>query len=181
MPEAAPAPVAANDSDVTKYPDQNSDNMAPLTVHTFVHARTEASNTSGKLVAQLKAGQTVDEVADHSGFDLIVFADPNDATRKLEGWAPHTAFVALPFHLLDGGGVVVTDGGTPVVADAGPGPGPAPVAGYSCVKQTAGACPSPYTVSGAVCRLSCSAPTDCKGPNPKCNSGKCYADNGCAN
>jgi len=176
VPEAAPAPVAANDADVTKYPDQNNDNMAALTSHMLVHARTEASNTGGKLVGQIKAGQAVDEVADHEGFDLVVFPDPSDATRKLEGWAPHTAFTAQAIRVGDGGIPVV-----PVTADAGPGPGPAPVAGYSCVKQTAGACPPPYTVSGAVCRLSCSAPTDCKGPNPKCNTGKCYADNGCAN
>ena len=186
VPEAA-APVAANDSDVTKYPDQSNDYMSPLIVHMTVHVRTEASNTAGKVVGQLKPGQEADEVADRNGFDLVVFPDPNDATRKLEGWAPHTAFTAMPTRLMDGGSVVLIDGGAVVPADGGAvvvveaGPGPAPATGFVCVKQNpVGHCPTGFSVSGAVCRTSCSAPADCKGPDPKCNGGKCFASNGCA-
>jgi hypothetical protein len=172
VPEAAPAPVAANDSDVTKYPDQGNDYMAPLTVRMTANTRTEASSTAGKVVGQIKAGETVDEVADHGGFDLVVFPDPSDATRKLEGWAPHTIFTAQPIHYVDGGIPV------PVVVDAGPTPPPS--TGFVCVKQNPpGTCRAGYSVSGAVCRTTCSVASDCKGPDPKCNGGKCYASNGC--
>jgi hypothetical protein len=167
-PEAA-APVAANDSDVTKYPDQSNDYMAPLGAKITVNAHVEA-NTTSKVVASIKAGTQVSEVADHAGYDLVVFPDPNDSTRNLEGWVTHTAFVAEH--------VVPVDGGTHVV-DAGPSPTP-PATGFVCVKQIGpNKCPAGFAVSGAVCRVPCSSPADCHGPDPKCNAGKCYASNGC--
>lgn len=163
-PEAAP-PAAANDSDVTKYPDQNPDNMAPLTARVTVNVRTETGSTGGKLVGPIKAGTQVSEVADHEGYDLVVYPDPNDSTHNLEGWAIHTAFVG------DTHPVVVTDGGVK--------PTP-PSTGYVCVKQIGpNKCPPGYAVSGAVCRVPCSSAGDCHGPDPKCNEGKCYASNGC--
>ena len=125
VPEAAPpAAVAANDSDVTKYPDQNPDNQTPLTARMTVTTRSEASTTGGKVVGPIKAGTEADEIADHDGFDLVLYADPNDTTRKIEGWAPHTAFVA-------------EKGVTPPVpvGDGGVKPTPPPSNGFVCMKQ----------------------------------------------
>jgi hypothetical protein len=175
VPEAAP-PVAANDADVTKYPDQSNDYMAPLTTRMAVHARSEASNTGGKIVGQLKPGEIVDEVADRGGFDLVVFPDPNDATRKLEGWAPHTAFTALP-HIVVDGGIVLTDGGTVVVPDAATPTaeaGPAPIAKPLDEKKNKdGTCNAGYGICGAMCRLKCAADADCVLATAKCSAGFC--------
>jgi hypothetical protein len=167
--EAAAPPAAntgANDADVTKYPDQNGDNMEALTTRFTVNARTEASSTGGKLVAQLKAGAQAQRMADHEGFDLVLFSDPADATRKIEGWVAQSAFGTVPVvhHTADGG-----------IAPPTP-----PATGFVCVKQNPpNKCRAGFVVSGAVCRVPCSSPADCHGPDPKCNEGKCYASNGC--
>jgi hypothetical protein len=81
-------------------------------------------------------------------------------------------------------------GTTPVTIDAGPPPSTQDAGapkdaggggtGLVCVKQDAQFnCKAPFVKTGAVCRLKCTAPTDCKGPNPKCNGGFCFNDNGC--
>ncbi|MGH7733282.1 MAG: hypothetical protein ACREOE_06165, partial [Gemmatimonadales bacterium] len=57
--------------------------------------------------------------------------------------------------------------------------GGASASGWSCVKQTAGKCAAPYVVNAAVCRLACKTAAECKGPDPKCNAGLCFASNGC--
>jgi len=186
-PEAAPAPLAANEADVTKYPGQGTDS-SQVTTKTLAHVRTEASTTGGTLVASLKAGTDVTVISDHSGFDLIVFPDPNDGSRKLMGWTSHTVFGAnfVPIHV-DGGAlvvtdagtiVVVTDGGAVVVPDAGTTPtvadaGPAPAKKLDVKKNADGSCPGGYKTCGAMCRLGCTADADCGLSTAKCTGGFC--------
>jgi hypothetical protein len=163
---AAPAvTVGANDADVTKYPDQNADNMDALTTRMEAHARTETGATGGKLVASLKPGTSAQRMADHEGYDLVLFADPSDATKMLEGWVIQSAFGAVPVHHVGDGGIAP----------------PAPAAtGYVCIKQNPpGKCAAGFSVFAAVCRVPCTSETQCKGPANKCNGGFCYNSMGC--
>jgi len=162
---AAPAPTAgANDADVTKYAGQNADNMEALTTRMEAHARTETGATGGKLVASLKPGTSAQRMADHEGYDLVLFADPADATRMLEGWVVQSAFGTLPHY-------VVTDGGTVpvVVADAGPKPSKP----LDVKKSATGTCPGGYASCGAMCRATCAADADCGLATAKCSAGFC--------
>jgi hypothetical protein len=156
---APPPPLAANDSDVTHYPDQNADNQDPLTAHMNTNARTEASTTGGKVVALLKAGTEVQKLADRTSFDLVLFTDPSDATRKLEGWAPSSAFAGgVPVHPV-----------VPTVVDAGPSKPTKPLD----VKKSGGSCPGGYGSCGAICRLQCRTDTDCEWSSAHCSAGFC--------
>ncbi len=163
----AAAPMAANDSDVTHYPDQAPGSNETLTTRVMVAARTEASTTGGKLVAELKPGTQTQKLADHEGFDLVVFPDPKDASNKLEGWVHATAFGGVtPVHVVDGGAVATDGGPTPVAVDAG-----------TCkpldLKKSGNACPAGYTTCGAACRLQCSKDADCCISGAVCSGGTC--------
>ena len=162
---AAPNAVASNDADVTHYPDQNPGNNETLTTRMMVAARTEASTTGGKLVTELKAGTQTQKLADHEGFDLVVFPDPKDATSKLEGWVHGTAFGAfVPVHV---------DGGTtpPAATDGGSAPACKPPA--LDVHQVNGACGAGYAKCGAMCRFACKTDTDCCTAGVTCQGGVC--------
>jgi hypothetical protein len=166
---AAPAAaIGSNDADVTKYPDQNPDNQDAMNTRVTAVARTEASTTGGKLVATLKPGTATTRIADHEGFNLVVFPDPSDATKQLEGWVSHVDFAA---EVVPHGGVTPTP--TPTT--------PVPAAtGYVCVKQNPpGKCAAGFSVFQAVCRVPCSSAEQCKGPAPTCNGGFCYNSMGC--
>lgn len=165
----AAAPVAANDANVTHYPDQTPGANEALTVHTTASARTEASATGGTVVAQLHPGTEANKLAEHNGFELVVFNDPSNASQKLEGWVIHTAFAYVPVTHVDGG-VVTTDGGsTPVVVDAG-GCKPQPL---DIKKNTNGTCNAGYAACGAMCRMSCKADADCCLSTAHCTGGFC--------
>jgi hypothetical protein len=151
--------VGANDADVTKYPDQNADNQDALTTRMTANARTEASNTGGKLVATIKAGTAVTRLADHEGYDLVVFPDPSDSTRQLEGWVSQNDFGAVPH-----GSVVVTttDGGAPKQRTT-------PLD----IKKPAAGCPGGYGSCGAMCRATCKVDADCDLSTAHCSAGFC--------
>jgi hypothetical protein len=162
---AAPVAIGGNDADVTKYPDQNPDNQDALTTRLTAPARTEASTTGGKLVTTLKPGTAATRIADHEGYDLVVFADPSDSTKLLEGWVRQADF----------GAVAIPHGGTSPVPTT-----PPQSNGLVCVKQNPpGKCAAGFSVFQAVCRVPCSSAEQCKGPVPKCNGGFCYNSMGC--
>jgi hypothetical protein len=175
--EAAPAPLAANEADVTRYPQEKPETEtgtieeAMATLHTEIGAK-------GLLVGVLKKGAVVEKIAEHEGYSLVVADDPKDPSRKIMGWTGNHAFVLLHKH--DAG--VLGDGGAFADAGAGPahGDGGQPAGDIVCVKQgDGGTCPTGFAVSGSVCRTSCSTPAECNGPEPKCKGGKCYNKNGC--
>lgn len=176
--------LAANEGDVTRYQDEKATPGAALTTEAPAELRTQVG-AGGMLVVIVKKGTEVDKVAEHAGHYLVVAEDPKDASRKLMGWAGETAFgVAVPHRheavpAGEGGAAPAghSDAGAhSAAADAGA----ASATGTVCVKQSPpGTCPAGFAVSGAVCRVPCKAPTDCKGPEPKCNTGFCYNASGC--
>ncbi len=182
--EAAAAPLAANEGDITRYPDEKASTGSTLTTEAPAELRTEVG-AGGKLVVVLKKGTEVDKLAEHAGHYLVVSEDPRDASRKLIGWASTSAFTVGTYHgpsVTHDGGTVAGEGGAhaATTVDAGP-PAPAKPGGAAvCVKQNPpGHCAAGYNVSGAVCRRPCTAAADCSGPEPKCNGGLCYNSSGC--
>jgi hypothetical protein len=170
--EAAPAPLAANEADVTRYPQEKPTSGSATVEEATASLHTE-TGAKGNPVAVLKKGTAVDKIAEHEGFTLVVADDPKDSSRKVMGWTGDYAFV-LEAHRRDGG--VLSDAAAPAHGDAGP----APAGGVVCVKQTGpGTCPAGFVVSNQVCRTPCTTAADCKGPDPKCNAGKCFNGNGC--
>lgn len=167
---AAPNAAGSNDSEVTHYPGQNAGNNETLTTRMMVAARTEASTTGGKLVAELRAGTQTQKLADHEGFDLVVFPDPKDATNKLEGWVHATAFGAIaPVHVVDGG----TTPPAPAATDGGSGPPACKPQPLDIKKNANGSCNAGYASCGAMCRLSCKADADCCLSTAHCQGGYC--------
>ena len=198
--EAGPAPavgevlaaaiaVASNQADVTRYADERPTPGSTLTTESAAELRTEIG-TGGKLVVIVKKGTEVSKLSERGGHYLVITEDPKDPTRKLLGWSSESAFGGggglhagpAGAHTGDGGveagKAAAGDAGGGAAVDAGGGAASV-VPGYSCVKQQGGKCPAPYVVSQALCRLPCKAASDCKGPDPKCNGGLCYASNGC--
>ncbi len=175
VPEAAPAPLAANEADVTKYPAQKADSEA-LVTRMYAHVRTEASPTGGTLVATLKPETHVDLVADHEGFDLVVFPDPSDGTRKLMGWTAHAVFGAyVPVHeeTTDAGHPAVVDAGGATVVDAGLAK-PLPAKPLDVRRGANGICPAGYAACGPfACRLSCTSDAACGLATAHCMGGLC--------
>jgi hypothetical protein len=95
--DAAPAQEAANQNEVKKYPDQAKIDHVPATVMwTVANVRTAAG--SGDLVATLKKGTSVQRLADKEPYWLVLFDDPSDSSRKVEGWASHLVFTPEPQH-----------------------------------------------------------------------------------
>jgi hypothetical protein len=168
VPEAA-APVvaaAANEADVTRYPDETPIDHVLATTHVFASsARTQASTTGGTVAGSLKAETDVDEIAEHQGFALVYFIDPKDPSRKLLGWVSKVDF-AVPAAV----------GVRPGAPDAGAAPAPPPATAPATapappvapqraldVRQDHGACPGGYARCGAMCRLQCGSSADCGG------------------
>jgi hypothetical protein len=91
-------PLAANQADITQYPDQTQVNHAPLSTEWLVsNVRTQASTTSD-LVAVIRRGTAADKIGEYNGFYLILFTDPSDSSRQLMGWVSHSVFSAEPPH-----------------------------------------------------------------------------------
>jgi hypothetical protein len=178
VPEAA-APVvaaAANEADVTRYPDEAPIDHVLATTHVFASsARTQASATAGTVVGSLKAETDVDEIAERQGFALVYFIDPKDQSRKLLGWVSKVDFAVPPAAV-----------GVRPLADGGAAPAPPPATGPATVpappatapqrtldvRQEHGACPGGYSRCGAMCRLQCGSSADCGG-TARCFHGLC--------
>ena len=129
----------------------------------------------------VKKGTEVSKVAERAGHYLVVAEDPKDPTRKVMGWSSDVAFGGAGGGFHGGPAMHPGDGGARRRRQDGFGGrrGAAAGGGFSCMKQQGGKCAAPYVVSQAVCRLACKTAAECKGPDPKCNGGLCYASNGC--
>jgi hypothetical protein len=114
--EAAAAPLAANESEITRYPDEKATPGATLTTVGSAELRTEVG-AGGKLVVVLKKETEVSEVAEHAAHMLVVADDPKDASKKLIGWASEEAFEGK---VMGHGHAVVAagDGGMHAATDA---------------------------------------------------------------
>jgi hypothetical protein len=97
--DAGPAPLAANEAAVTRYPDETQVNhVATTTKWTASNVRTQAGQGAGELVSVIKAGTDVEKIAERQGYFLVVFNDPSDATRKDMGWVSQAVFTPEPSH-----------------------------------------------------------------------------------
>jgi hypothetical protein len=157
-------PLAVNDFEIQRYPDEKPINHVLGTTHVFESdARTQASATLGTVVAKLSPGTPVDEISERSGWMLVVFIDPKDPTesRREMGWLADSDFIVPGMRRVD----------------AGPAPTAAPprAARPLDVKQEHGACPGGYGPCGAMCRLECRADPDCVVTGARCYAGYCLA------
>ena len=95
--DAGAPPVAppANVNQVGRFPDESSLNDA---IAKIADPNVSARNAvpGGALVATLRIGTPVTQVAKHETFILCVFSDPKNAARNLEGWVAEQAFVPGP-------------------------------------------------------------------------------------
>ncbi len=97
--EAAPpvvaAPAAANENDVSRFPDEKKIENVTATIQRPTNVREIPS--IGKVVATLAKGGTVTEIASRGGdkFFLVVFQKPGD-TKNFMGWVGAEAFTAAP-------------------------------------------------------------------------------------
>jgi hypothetical protein len=114
-------PEAANEADLTRYPDEQAIDHQAATIKT-PKANALKATPKGDIVASLKKGDTVTELSEHNGYYRVVFADPKDASRKLEGWVVKFAFddppvvKKRPVPKCTGDGVVmVSDKANPIV------------------------------------------------------------------
>lgn len=159
VPEAAaPAPVAKNAADVSRFGAEKpvANEVAKL-VDAFNTVRTGPGQ--GSTVATLRAGTDVTKIAEHQNNFLITFADPKDPASVLMGWVAKGAFVADI--IVDAGlrDAAVVDAAKPPVPDAGP----------------AGACPAGQELivglvaNRAVCKKRCASVADCS--NKICSTG----------
>jgi hypothetical protein len=97
--EAAAPSLAANESAVTRYPDESAVNNTAQTVRWPVaNVRTQASAAGGDLVAAVKGGTEVQKIAEHQSYALVVFNDPTDSSKKDMGWVSDAVFSAEPAH-----------------------------------------------------------------------------------
>lgn len=84
-------PQAANENDIARFPDETKvDNTQATILAPTANART--APLSGSIVTSLKKGTAVTQIAQRDKSFLIVFADPKDSSKKLEGWVVQDAF-----------------------------------------------------------------------------------------
>jgi len=186
---AAPTSTAVNASRVQRYPDETGPTQVTTTIVASVAEVRSGPDRSGDVVAGLARGSSVTEVAQHGGSVLVLFADPTDTTRTLEGWVLASTIAAPP-------GAVVHRTVTPSPSSSAPPPAPAatPTATASAkpaapaaptpahglpikVMPVAGKCSASYAfIQAKYCRLSCHANTDCSSTTgATCQKSLCYA------
>jgi hypothetical protein len=90
-----PPPPPDNVNEVGRFPDEVSLNE---TAAKIADANVSARNAvpGGALVATLRIGTPVTQVAKHESFILCTFADAKNPARILEGWVAEQAFVPGP-------------------------------------------------------------------------------------
>ena len=162
--QAEAGPLAVNDFEIQRYPDERPINHVLGTTQVFESdARTQAGATLGAVVAKLSPGTPVDEIAERPGWMLVIFIDPKDnaQSRREMGWLAERDLVVAVARRLD----------------AGPAPTATPprVTRPLDVKQEHGTCPGGYGPCGAMCRLECRADSDCAMSSARCSAGYCLA------
>jgi hypothetical protein len=91
----APPPTPDNVNQVGRFPDEVAiGDVAAKIADPNVSARNAVPG--GALVATLRLGTPVTQIAKHDTFILCVFPDPKSSTRTLEGWIAEQAFVPGP-------------------------------------------------------------------------------------
>lgn len=86
--DPAPAPIAANEESVTRFPDEQALANAAATVQRPTNLR--EIPRIGKVVASLSRGTSVTKIAQHDSSALVIYEDAQ--ARKLLGWIGQDAF-----------------------------------------------------------------------------------------
>ncbi len=96
--DAGAPPIAApeNVNQVGRFPDEVTLNDAPAKILDKSNVSARNAAPGGMLVATLRLGTPVTQIAKHESFILCTFPDPKSPTRTLEGWIAEQAFVAGP-------------------------------------------------------------------------------------
>jgi hypothetical protein len=141
--DAAAGPVAANEKDIKRFPDEEALVESVTVQWASVVARTEPS--TGAIVATLTKGTAATVGARKGKSVLALFQDPKDATRSLGGWIAEDAFTpgTSPPPVV----TIHVDGGTPA--------------------KPAGVCAAGLTLlfdSEPFCGKTCKVATDCVAP-----------------
>jgi hypothetical protein len=143
--EAAPppvaAPAAANENDVSRFPDEQK--LANVVAGVLRPSNVREIPGIGKVVAALAKGGTVTQIAQRDKFFLVVFEDPKDK-KTLMGWIGQEAFTAP----------AVLDASVPVVKCVLPESAlisDSPFCGKICTADTD--CPSGQACKGAANKL----------------------------
>lgn len=93
---AAPAPEAANEGDIKRYPGVETKlDHVPATILAYVATVRSDASSGASLVAALKKGTDAVKIAQKDTFYLITFTDPGSPGRKVMGWVDQKAFVAV--------------------------------------------------------------------------------------
>jgi predicted flap endonuclease-1-like 5' DNA nuclease len=87
----AATPAAANENDVSRFPDEKKLENVAATIQRPTNVREIPG--IGKVVASLAKGGTVTEIAQRSTFFLVVFENPADK-KQLMGWISQDSFTA---------------------------------------------------------------------------------------
>jgi hypothetical protein len=90
-PPPAATPAAANENDVSRFPDEKKLENVTATIQRPTNVREIPG--IGKVVAALAKGSTVTEIAQRSTFFLVVFENPADK-KQLMGWITQDSFTA---------------------------------------------------------------------------------------
>ena len=93
---AAPAPEAANEGDIKRYPgvETKLDHLSATIAAYVATVRSDASS-GASLVAVLKKGTDTQKLAQKDTFYLVTFNDPGTPGRKVMGWVDQKAFIAV--------------------------------------------------------------------------------------
>jgi hypothetical protein len=90
-PPPAATPAAANENDVSRFPDEKK--LENVTATLLRPTNVREIPGIGKVVASLTKGGTVTEIAQRSTFFLVVFTNPADQ-KSLMGWVSQDSFTA---------------------------------------------------------------------------------------
>jgi len=170
-PVAAPVPVnpianASNASEVTQFPDQQK--VAPSSAKIVsVAATVRPAPQSSDQVQVVKQGLEVTEVATDKDYFLVLYNDPNDATKQKAGWVHKDAVQNYAFERTDKTGKEPQAG--PSAAKTAP----------AAAKLTCNAGEVRLQTDKEFCGHQCKEDADCKKLNGVCDgSGKMVSTSG---
>lgn len=92
-PAPAPAPIANNEGDVARFPDETK--LADVRATLLRPYNVREAPPNGDLVISLGKGTSVTEIAQRDRYFLIVFDHPKAPGTKLMGWVHRDAFSAV--------------------------------------------------------------------------------------
>jgi hypothetical protein len=135
----APAAMASNEGDVTRFPDETK--LADVSAMFQRSYNVRESPQAGVVIAGVSKGTTVTQIAHRDKYFLIVFDNPKAPGTKLMGWVHKDAFSAV---VADAGPLVCAKGEIALFSDT-------PFCGKLC--SVDGDCPAGQACKGSANKL----------------------------